>query len=113
MRARAQNFNTTRHDYEITLEPSSVLQKVEEDDGIPRIQYDVRSPLWPQGSLAGSACLAQTGCLTFHPCDLDGNSPACVEAGERTLPVPKKQWVGPGSGALVLSVHFLGTHSCP
>jgi hypothetical protein len=37
----AQNFNTTRHDYEIMLEQSSVLERVEEDVAIPRMQYSV------------------------------------------------------------------------
>ena len=38
----AQNFNTTRHDYEIMMEQGSVLERVDEDVAIPRMQYAVR-----------------------------------------------------------------------
>lgn len=38
-----QSFNNTRHDYEITLEPSSIVELCnEEEAGIAKIQYHVR-----------------------------------------------------------------------
>ena len=38
-----QSFNNTRHDYEITLEPSSVVELCnDEEAGIAKIQYHVR-----------------------------------------------------------------------
>ena len=39
-----QNFNNTRHDYEITLEPSSIVELCPDEDAIiPKIQYHVSS----------------------------------------------------------------------
>ena len=38
-----QNFNNTRHDYEITLEPSSIVEVCADEEAvIPKIQYHVR-----------------------------------------------------------------------
>ncbi len=38
----AQNFNNTRHDYEITLEPSSIVELCPDEEAvIPKIQYHV------------------------------------------------------------------------
>ena len=38
----AQNFNNTRHDYEITLEPSSIVEPCPDEEAvIPKIQYHV------------------------------------------------------------------------
>ncbi len=37
-----QNFNNTRHDYEITLEPGTVIEPCEEEEAvIPKMQYHV------------------------------------------------------------------------
>ena len=37
-----QNFNNTRHDYEITLEPSSIVELCPDEEAvIPKIQYHV------------------------------------------------------------------------
>ena len=39
-----QNFNNTRHDYEITLEPSSIVEVCADEEAvIPKIQYHVRA----------------------------------------------------------------------
>lgn len=39
-----QAFNNTRHDYEITLEPNSVIEVCEDDErAIPKMQYHVRA----------------------------------------------------------------------
>lgn len=37
-----QGFNNTRHDYEITLEPGTVIEPCEEEEAvIPKMQYHV------------------------------------------------------------------------
>ena len=42
-----QNYNQTRHDYEIMLEPNSIVELCEDDtSAIPRMQYHVRLVLW-------------------------------------------------------------------
>ena len=47
-----QSFNNTRHDYEITLEPSSVVELCnDEEAGIANIQYHVRPQYLNPGDL--------------------------------------------------------------
>ncbi len=47
-----QNFNNTRHDYEITLEPSSIVELCPDEEAvIPKIQYHVSTH-------ASSICLS-------------------------------------------------------
>ena len=66
----AQSYNQTRHDYEITLEPNSVVELCEDEDtsAIPRMQYHVRLP-WPPTTLTSrvgrSMCMRAAAVHSF------------------------------------------------
>ena len=57
MPACAQNFNTTKHAYEIMLENNSVVEVLPEDADIPRMHYNVRAP-WHASCMAPRALSA-------------------------------------------------------
>lgn len=54
-----QNFNNTRHDYEITLEPSSIVELCPDEEAvIPKIQYHVSSQLNPKPATAAASAVS-------------------------------------------------------
>ena len=91
-----QSFNNTRHDYEITLEPSSVVELCnDEEAGIAKIQYHV----WPQTS--NLAMFLPAVC-----CPLSSRRLQCTS--RRLIPLPICQAAVPITGTCTASAGYTG-----